>query len=73
MLKRWSLALVLQSLVFALERREQLLEKWMSRPLPFQSLALKAVAPRMEVHTLKDLALAMRMASAPAVQSMCTH
>ena len=68
-LKRWSLALVLQSLAFALERRELLSEKWLSRPLPLRSLALKAVALRTQVHTLKDLALAMRMASAPAVQS----
>ena len=41
-LQMWSLALVQQSLAFALERRELLLKKWLSRPLPLRSLALKA-------------------------------
>ena len=57
--------LVLQRRAFALERKELLLEKWLARPLPVQSLALKAVALSTLVRTpqealvLKSLALTM--------------
>ena len=60
---------MLQSLAFALKRRELLSEKWLSRPLPLRSLALKAVALRTLVHTLKDLALAMTSLS-PVLKSL---
>ena len=64
-----AMALVLQSLAFALERRELLLEKWLSRPLPLRSMALKVVALRTLVHTPKDLALAMTSLS-PVLKSL---
>ena len=58
---------MLQSLAFALKRRELLSEKWLSRPFPLRSLTRKAVALRTLVHTLKDLALAIPPSCVPPV------
>ena len=54
---------------FVLPRLKLLSEKWLSRPLPLRSLALKAAALRTLVHTLKDLALAMTILS-PVLKSL---